>query len=114
MCAYEGDVGVRSCGCACLSVGWGRMGKGCFWSPYHACVVTATFVACSSSRPLCPAAPPHSCLPVTHHTSSHLHSTVTFVVKEASPPEGFEAQGTIEEEEEREGAEPLHHCVHYT
>lgn len=41
-------------------------------------------------------------------------STVTFVVKEMLPPEGFEAQGTIEEEEEREGAEPLHHCMHYT
>lgn len=41
-------------------------------------------------------------------------STVTFVVKETSPPEGFEAQGTVEEDEEREDAEPLHHCIHYT
>jgi hypothetical protein len=42
-----------------------------------------------------------------------LHSTVTFVTKEQSPPEGFEQQGSVEEEEEREDAEPLHHLLHY-
>jgi hypothetical protein len=35
------------------------------------------------------------------------------VVKDAAPPEGFEAHGTVTAEEEREGAPPLHHCVHY-